>query len=177
MAISKKAQEAINEALACTAAPAGEVGLGVDIVEVERMRRVLTRTPRFAEKAFSEEERTYCDKRSDPAQHYAARFAAKEAVLKALGTGFSNGIGLRDVEVVRNPKGRPLVSLHGRAAELAQAAGVLEIPLSLSHTQSEAVACAITITSASRDAAARREDPALELTRQFKEVRGMLDEL
>lgn len=176
MAISKKAQAAIDEAMAVEA-PQGEVGLGVDIVEIARMRRILERTPRFAEKGFSEAERAYCDAHADPAKHYAARFAAKEAALKALGTGFSDGIGLRDVEVGRNPKGRPLIILHGRAEEVAQEARVIELPLSLSHTADEAVACAIAITEGSVAAAKRRQDPTEELTRQFKEARSMLDEL
>ena len=76
----------------------GQVGLGVDIVEIARMRRILERTPRFRERVFSEEERAYCDATANPETHYATRFAAKEAVVKALGTGFSRGIGVRAAE-------------------------------------------------------------------------------
>ena len=83
----------------------GAVGLGVDIVEIARMRRILERTPSFREKVFSEEERSYCESTANPEVHYATRFAAKEAVLKALGTGFSRGIANHDVEVRRNAKG------------------------------------------------------------------------
>ena len=92
----------------------GAVGLGVDIVEIERMRKILKRSPAFARKVFSAEECRYCDATAQPAVHYATRFAAKEAVLKALGTGFSQGIGVRDVEVRRTSKGRPYAVLTGR---------------------------------------------------------------
>ena len=85
--------------------------IGVDIVEIERMRAILERTPRFKTRIFSEDEQTYCNKKARPECHYATRFAAKEAVLKALGTGFSEGIGPRDVEVVITAKGKPQVKL------------------------------------------------------------------
>ena len=153
------------------------VGLGVDIVEIERMRRIIARTPSFVEKTFSEAERAYCDAKAAPEVHYATRFAAKEAVLKALGTGFAEGIWVRDVEVRRTSKGRPYVVLSGRAREIARERGVREIPLSLSYTHSEAVACAMAITEGAVDAAKKRVDPMEELAQQFKEARAMLDEL
>ena len=153
------------------------VGLGVDIVDIDRMARILKRTPCFAQKVFSPAERTYCDSTSNPAAHYAARFAAKEAVLKALGTGFSRGIGVRDVEVRRSSKGRPSVALTGRAREVARELGVVDLPLSLSHTHTEAVACAMAITEQSLEAAQRRVDPMEELSRQFKEARELLDDI
>ena len=176
MAISKKAQAAIEDALALDA-PAGQVGLGVDIVEIDRIRQILARTPFFAEKVFSDEERAYADARTDPAKHYAARFAAKEAVLKSLGTGFSDGIGFKDVEVVNNSKGRPIARLHGRTAEIASAMDVCDLPLSLSHSTNDAIACVIAITKDSKVEAVKRIDPTEELAKQFKEARGMLDEL
>lgn len=154
-----------------------EVGLGVDIVEIERMRAILNRTPSFRKKVFSEDEQIYCDGKGMPEIHYAMRFAAKEAVLKALGTGFSEGIGARDVEVVRNAKGKPSVALYGRAKEVADELGVIELPLSLSYTHAEAVACAMAITSESVKAAEKRVDPMEELAKQFKEARAMLDEM
>ena len=155
----------------------GTVGLGVDIVEIERMQRILERTKSFAEKTFSEAERAYCDKKSNPAAHYATRFAAKEAVVKALGTGFSKGIWVRDIEVVRDKKGKPSVVLSGRAKEVAEEQGVREIQISLSYTHTEAVACALAITESSVQSAEERKDPMEELAKQFKETRGMLDEL
>ena len=97
-------------------------------------------------------------------------------MLKALGTGFS-GVGMRDVEVALNAKGNPIVRLHGRAAEVARELGVEEIPLSLSYTHTDAVACALALTPEARRDAVERVDPAKELTRQFKEARSWLDEL
>ena len=82
-------------------------GLGVDIVEINRIEKILARTPSFKARVFTEQEREYCDKKHKPAVHYAMRFAAKEAVLKALGTGIANGIRLCEVEVVHNAKGKP----------------------------------------------------------------------
>ena len=98
------------------------------MLEISRMERVLARRPSFARRVFTDEERAYCEKSARPAEHYAARFAAREAVLKALGTGFSGGIGLRDVSVTRDEAGRPRVLLAGRAAEVAREKGVREIP-------------------------------------------------
>ena len=153
------------------------VGLGVDIVEIARMRAILARTPSFAEKVFSEAERAYCDKTSSPETHYATRFAAKEAVLKALGTGFSRGIRPRDVEVKRTSKGRPYAVLRGRAKEVAAELGVRELPISLSYTHTEAVACAMAITEDSVRAAEARVDPMAELAQRFKDARAMLDDI
>ena len=176
MARSKKAQETVDGVLAMPGVE-GQVGLGVDIVEIERMRRILARTPSFARKVFSEAERAYCDAKANPEVHYATRFAAKEAVVKALGTGFSEGIGVRDIEVRRTTKGRPYVVLTGRAREVARDQGVREMSLSLSFTHTEAVACAMAITEDAVSAAKKRVDPMDELARQFKEARSMLDDL
>ena len=155
----------------------GAVGLGVDIVDIARMKRILERTPSFARKVYSDEERAYCLDKATPEVHFATRFAAKEAVVKALGTGFSGGIGVRDIEVRRTSKGRPYVVLSGRAKEVARELGVRELPISLSYTHTEAVACAMAITEASVRAAEERVNPMEELARQFKEARGMLDAL
>ena len=155
----------------------GAVGLGVDIVDIARMKRILERTPSFARKVYSDEERAYCLDKATPEVHFATRLAAKEAVVKALGTGFSGGIGVRDIEVRRTSKGRPYVVLSGRAKEVARELGVRELPISLSYTHTEAVACAMAITEASVRAAEERVNPMEELARQFKEARGMLDEL
>lgn len=155
----------------------GQVGLGVDIVQIARMKTILGRTPSFARRVFSEEERAYCDATAAPEIHYATRFAAKEAVLKALGTGFSEGIGVRDIEVKRNTKGRPYVVLSGRAREVAREHGVRELPLSLSYTHTDAVACAMAITEDSVRAAEERVNPMEELAKQFKEARKLLDEM
>lgn len=155
----------------------GQVGLGVDLVEIDRMRAILKRTPRFRERVFTPIEIEYCEDHADPATHYAARFAAKEAAVKALGTGFADGIGFTDVEVANNAKGRPILLLHRKAAEKAAEMGVTDTPLSISHTDNDAVACVIAITKDSTAEAEKRIDPAAELAKQFKETRGMLDEL
>lgn len=153
-------------------------GLGVDIVEIDRMRVALTRHPRMRERIFSEAERAYCDKRNKPEIHYAMRFAAKEAVLKALGTGFSNGIRFTDVEVLRDDRGRPIPKLSGRAAEYAAEAGVLELHLSLSFTHSNAVASAVAITDEMRPRRAETEPTQHErLAASFKDARSLLDEV
>src|SRR5450756_1685341 len=101
------------------------------------MAAVLSRRPRLKERLFSAEERAYCDKRNRPEVHYALRFAAKEAVLKALGTGFS-GMKFTDVGVSRDAAGRPVPRLSGRAAEIADEIGVVEVHLSLSYTHTTA---------------------------------------
>ncbi len=150
-------------------------GLGVDIVEIDRMREALTRHPRMKERIFSPEERAYCDKRNKPEVHYALRFAAKEAVLKALGTGFA-GMSFQDVEVVRDTGGRPSPRLHGRAAEVAAEIGVIEMHLSLSYTHTTAVASAVAITESDRDGAPV-PDPATLRARAFKEMRSIVDDV
>lgn len=177
---AQAAKDAAKEALDESAARAfeeGTVGLGVDIVEIARMRRILQKTPSFARKVFSQAEQDYCNGKASPATHYALRFAAKEAVVKALGTGFSDGIWVNDIEVVRTKSGRPTIRLSGRALEVAQEKGVREITISLSYTHTDAVACAMAITEASVRASEQRKDPMEELARRFKETRGILDEL
>ena len=153
-----------------------QVGLGLDVVEIARIEAIIARTPSFLG-IFSEEERSYCDAKTRPAVHYATRFAAKEAVCKALGTGFSAGIRPQDIEVCRTSAGKPFVRLSGRAAQVAADMGVLELPISLSYTHTEAVACAMAITEQSRRAEALRKDPMEELAKQFKSARAMLDEI
>ncbi len=152
-------------------------GLGVDIVEIDRMREALTRRPRMKERLFSEAEREYCDKRNKPEIHYAMRFAAKEAVLKALGTGFS-GMRFRDVEVVRDERGRPIPKLSGKAAEVAEAAGVVEMHLSLSYTHANAVASAVAITEQMRpQKPVEFETPEQRLAASFKDARSLLEDV
>jgi holo-[acyl-carrier protein] synthase len=151
-------------------------GLGVDIVEIDRMKAALERRPRMKERLFSAEERAYCDKRSRPEIHYALRFAAKEAVLKALGSGFS-GVRFTDVEVVREANGRPVPRLSGRAAEMAEELGVIEMHLSLSFTHTTAVASAVAITAEARPRKDEAPDPMAELAASFKEARSLLDDV
>ena len=103
---------------------------------------MLARTPRFRERVFTETEREYCDSRGEhvSAQHYAARFAAKEAAFKALGTGWRGGLSWHHVEVTSTEEGAPLLLLSGHARELFEALGATRAHLSLSHTSEHAVA-------------------------------------
>lgn len=151
--------------------------IGVDMLEIARMEKTLARRPSFAARVFTQAERTYCERTARPAQHYAARFAAREAVLKALGTGFSRGIGLADVSVVNNEAGRPEVVLSGRAAEVAQEQGIREVALSISYTHDVAVASAVAMTDEVRPKQEERPDPKAELRESFRAARSVLDEL
>jgi len=117
------------------------ISIGVDIIEVNRVRETIARTPRFAERVFTDAERTYCESRgAAAAQHYAARFAAKEAALKALQTGWSGGIAWQDVEVAAKESGAPIILFHGRALELYEATGASAAHISISHTTQHAIA-------------------------------------
>ena len=117
------------------------VSIGIDIIEVRRIREVLERTPRFVERVFTAAERAYCEGRGAvAAQHYAARFAAKEAALKALQTGWRDGIGWQDVEIASRDNGAPYLILHGRVRELFTESGATATHVSLSHTSEHAIA-------------------------------------
>ena len=117
------------------------VGTGIDIAEVPRIRRSIERFgDRFLSRIFTEGEMRYCDSKANRVERYAARFAAKEAAMKALGTGWSRGVRWRDCEVVRLPGGRPTMSFHGKAGEFAVRLGVKNAALSLSHTSEQAIA-------------------------------------
>ena len=152
-------------------------GVGVDIIEIERMEQILRRSPAFVRKVFTEEERLYCETTGRPAAHYAARFAAREAVLKALGTGFSQGVRPDDVAVHLDAKGRPQAALKGRAKELAEAAGVQEVALSLSFNHDSAIANAVAVTPEARPKAEAAKDARAELAKSFKEARAIIREL
>jgi holo-[acyl-carrier protein] synthase len=115
--------------------------VGVDLIEIERIRRALERYPGFKERCFTEAERAYCDSRKNPAQSYAGRFAGKEAVGKALGFGVARAFAWRDVEIVGRPK--PGVQLHGRLAAWAERLGAGEIDLSMTHSRELASAVAV----------------------------------
>lgn len=153
------------------------VGVGVDILEIDRMERALKRTPRIRERLFSADERAYCDATNRPAQHYAARFAAHEAILKALGTGFSQGIGLTDISITHDKAGRPQAKLSGRALEIAHEKGIDEVAISLSFTREVAVANAVAVTPEARPARQEAPDPRKELQASFKDARSLIDEL
>jgi holo-[acyl-carrier protein] synthase len=117
------------------------VGTGIDIAEVPRVRRAIERFgDRFLRRIFTAGEIRYCDAKANRVERYAARFAAKEAAMKALGTGWNHGVRWRDCEVIRMPGGRPNIAFHGRAAEFAARLGVKNAALSLTHTAEQAMA-------------------------------------
>lgn len=117
------------------------ISIGTDIIEVHRIRETIERTPRFVERVFTENERTYCDSRgAAAAQHYAARFSAKEAALKALGTGWSGRIAWHDIEVCAGAHGAPYLLVTGEALKIMETLGATAIHVSLSHTTEHATA-------------------------------------
>jgi holo-[acyl-carrier protein] synthase len=119
-------------------------GLGIDLVEVSRIQHAIERRgERFLDRVFGAAERSYCDARPHRFEHYAVRFAAKEAVLKVLRTGWSSGLGFKDVEVHRDPDGVPSARLSPTAAACAKQRGISRVLLSLSHSGRWAVAQAI----------------------------------
>ena len=120
------------------------VGTGVDIAEVPRIHASIQRFgERFLHRVFTDAEIHYCDSKVNRAERYAARFAAKEAALKAIGTGLRMGISWREVEVTRLPGGRPTITFHGVAAGFASKLGTRRAHLSLSHTKEHAIAYVI----------------------------------
>ena len=120
------------------------LGHGIDIVEVDRVARIVEKHgARLTERVFTQAELDYARRGKRTMEHLAARFAAKEAVLKAIGTGWSRGIGWTDVEVVLEPSGRPAVALHAKANEISASLGIRSWWLSLSHAGGNAIASAI----------------------------------
>jgi holo-[acyl-carrier protein] synthase len=117
----------------------GVIGVGVDVVEIDRFAAALERRPRLAERCFTPDEAAYCASRAYPPQHFAARFAAKEAVGKALGIGMTRW---REVEVVRG-RGAPSIRLHGRYAARAEQLKAGRVHVSLTHGRDSAVAFAV----------------------------------
>ena len=117
------------------------VGTGIDLTEVPRIAAAIERFgDRFLRRVFTEGEIRYCDSKANRMERYAARFAAKEAALKAIGTGWRRGVSWTDVEVRREPGGRPTLAFHGKAAEFAAKLGVKHAALSLTHTKEQAMA-------------------------------------
>ncbi len=120
------------------------IGVGIDAVEVDRFRRVAARTPGVLDRLFTDRERAYAERRRDPTERFAARFAAKEAVMKALGVGVG-ACKWREIEVVRAASGQPSVRLTGGAAALAERRAVTGWRLSLTHTATMAEAVALAL--------------------------------
>src|SRR6266478_4676929 len=122
----------------------GILGTGIDMIEVERVERALTRPrtgERFRDRVYTEREVAYCESRGRPRyQSYAARFAAKEAAMKAMGTGWNRNVGWSEIEVVRQRGQAPTIKLHGKAAQFAHQRKIERFHLSLSHTEADAIA-------------------------------------
>jgi len=117
------------------------VGTGIDIAEVPRIRQSIERFgERFLHRIFTAGEIRYCDSTANRFERYAARFAAKEAAMKALGTGWNHGVRWVDCEVARMPGGRPTIAFHGKAGEFAAKLGVKNAALSITHTAEQAIA-------------------------------------
>ncbi len=119
-------------------------GTGIDIIEVARLERSLTRTPALKDKLYTAGEQEYCGKRKSAIhQCYAARFAAKEAFFKALGTGYRYGMAFHEIEVVNDELGKPFIKPHGKVKEFLEKNGIAAIHLSISHVKETAVATVI----------------------------------
>lgn len=121
------------------------VGSGVDLCEVERIRKAVEAAhgARLVERVFTPREIAYARRKANPYERFAARFAAKEAGMKALGTGWRAGLTWHDLEVVNLPSGKPSLELHGRAAEIAARLRVRNVALSITHTAGQAMAMVI----------------------------------
>lgn len=118
-------------------------GIGVDIIEIDRIERAIKKSnTRFIKRVFTQAEETYCLSRPQPFRHFAVRFAAKEAVSKALGTG-KNGFRWTDIEVCRDERGRPFIKLLGGGAARAEEKGVSDVAISLSFNRENAIASAV----------------------------------
>ena len=118
-------------------------GTGTDIIEVERIARVMERDLGFRDKIYTEGEIAYCESKKNKYQHYAARFSAKEALMKAIGTGWRFGIRFADIDVYHDELGQPHIRLTGKAKELAEKEGFSKIHVSLSHVKELATAVVI----------------------------------
>lgn len=119
------------------------LGTGIDLVEVHRIAEKIAKGQGFRELVFSQPEILYCEKQAHPEQHYAARFAAKEALFKALGSGWINGTAFDEIEIVHDGKGQPSLQLKGETAKTLAPFGIQRIHVSLSHQASMATAIVI----------------------------------
>ncbi len=120
------------------------LGIGLDLAEIHRIGELWRRNRAgLLRRVFTDAEAEYCDAKSNPSQHLAGRFAAKEAFLKALGTGWAAGAALRDVEIVSQPSAPPRIALHGRTAEISASMGVQRIHLSITHAGDYAAATVV----------------------------------
>ena len=120
------------------------IGLGTDIIEVARIGSMIERHGElFLQRVYTEQEISYCQRRKEAIQHYAGRWAAKESVMKTLGTGFAKGVGWQDIEVVSQKSGQPRITLKGQALEVARNLGIDEVLITISHCRTYATATAV----------------------------------
>jgi len=119
-------------------------GIGTDIVEIETIKQSILKSARFLERIYTDKERRYCESQVNKYQHYAARFAAKEAMMKAMGTGWNKGVQFYHVEIYNNKEGKPFIKLYKKAKEIEKTKNIIQIQLSLSHTEHYAIAFVIT---------------------------------
>jgi len=119
------------------------VGIGIDIVEVDRIRKALQGTQSMEEKVFTGPEIQYCRQQKNLYQHFAGRFAAKEAALKALGTGWSQGIRWRDIETVKGNHGQPVLELHAKAKKIFETSEANLVLVSITHSSKQAIAVVV----------------------------------
>jgi holo-[acyl-carrier protein] synthase len=119
------------------------VGMGTDIIEVKRIERLLSKQDRFKERIFTRGEIEYCEQKKNNVQNYAARFAVKEALLKAIGTGWREGVAFKEIEVKNNEKGKPELVLSGTAKTITEEMGVTNIQVSISHLKDLAIGVVI----------------------------------
>jgi holo-[acyl-carrier protein] synthase len=117
------------------------LGIGMDLAEVRRVQAAIERRgERILRRLYTARERAYCERSRNKYERYAGRFAAKEAAMKALGTGWRRGVRWVDLEVVRQPSGRPTMALHGEAKKIGERLGVKNIAMSITHTATQALA-------------------------------------
>ena len=122
------------------------VGLGTDIVEIVRIGRMIERHgEQFLQRVYTDEEIRYCQRRKECYQHFAGRWAAKEAIMKTLGTGFVRGVGWQDIEIITQKNGQPFVNIRGGAREHAESLEIDEVLVTISHCRNYATATAIAL--------------------------------
>ncbi|WP_092054243.1 holo-ACP synthase [Planctomicrobium piriforme] len=126
-------------------------GLGTDIVEIVRIGEMIERHGElFLQRVYTEDEIKYCQRHKEALQHYAGRWAAKEAVMKTLGTGFTKGVGWKDIQVCNTKSGRPIIELSGGAAQVAKSVGIDNVLITISHCRAYATATAIALQHSPR---------------------------
>jgi len=118
-------------------------GIGTDLIEVDRVEKQLEKDQGFKERVYTPTEIEYCETKRHRPQHYAARFAAKEAFMKALGTGWQEGVSFHEIEVITSPNGKPELKLYGKTADIAASRNITSMFVSLSHLTSFAMAIVI----------------------------------